>query len=298
MRWMFFFVATALAAADLDRDGLPDAFEQRLLERFAPQFYISAHDCDVEPSEFAAGERVPRATGRAGTLYGFVAPHPNGEIEVHYYHLWARDCGRGSHALDAEHVSALLRPTKAEYAEKYWRAVAWSAAGHQGTVCDTAHGARAHLLDAARQGPTVWISHGKHASFLSQARCARGCGGDSCEDVRRWTPKRIVNLGAPNDPLNGAVWMQSTNWSLAQKMRLEFTPSVVTVLDHSTEITNLYPVLVPVKATVLAGGSALGAIETGGQQAGAGMLTGASSVSDSIRKAKRAVGNLLNRWQQ
>ena len=295
MRWLLLFAVSGLAAADLDHDNLPDKFEQQLLERFVPKFLVSANDCDVLPAAFAPHEPTPRPLTRTGALYGFVTPHANGDIEMHYYHLWARDCGRGSHPLDVEHVSVLLHSPHPDHSAKHWRAVAWMAAGHQGTICDTAHGARAHLLGAAQQGPTVWVSQGKHASFLSQSWCARGCGGDRCENTQIWHPREIVNLGSVEHPLNGASWIQSHEWPLAAKLHPEFSPAVQTVISHADGITNLYPALVPVKATVLAGGTTLNLFEAGTQHAGSGVATGAASVTGSLRKATRAVGNLFNR---
>lgn len=292
MRWLL-LLASSLAAADLDQDTLPDKFEQQLLERFVPRFMVSTKDCDVLPAEFARHESAPRPVSRNGTLYGFVTLRDEGEIELHYYHLWARDCGRGSHPLDVEHVSALLRNPNPDHTAKHWHAVAWMAAGHQGTICDTAHGARAHLLDAAKQGPTVWISQGKHASFLSQKLCSRGCGGDRCENMQPWRPRAVVNVGSVEHPMNGSEWIQSKQWALKQKLRPEFSSSVQTVIAQSEGIANLYPVLVPVKATVFAGDATLDAVGTGKRHAGGGVATGASSVAKSLKKAKRAVSSFL-----
>lgn len=293
MRSLLLFALT-LSAADLDRDSLPDKFEQQLLERFAPRFLVSPTDCAVLPVEFAPGEVKPRTLDAHQTLYGFVTPHATGEVEMHYYHLWVRDCGRFSHPIDVEHVSVLLRSPHADHSAKHWYAVAWAAAGHQGTICDTAHGIRAHLLDAAKKGPTVWVSHGKHASFLSQERCSGGCGGDRCDAVVPWRPQRIVNLGSRENPMNGAAWVQSS--AFAGKLETEFTPDIETVLTHAKGIAGLYPVLVPVKATVFAGDATLDAVGTGGHHAGQGISTGANSVANSLRRAKRAVTNVLSRW--
>jgi hypothetical protein len=96
-------------AADGDHDGLSDTFEQDLLKRFAPSFVIPGGDCGGSPAEFAAGSPEPRVVASNGTWYGQVFPSqlPAGNgvfIEVHFYHLWARDCGCNGHALDVEHV--------------------------------------------------------------------------------------------------------------------------------------------------------------------------------------------------
>lgn len=49
---------------------------------------------------------------------------------------------------------------------------------HEDTVCDVSSGASAVELNAEDHGPEVWISNGKHASYLSHHQCSGGCGGD------------------------------------------------------------------------------------------------------------------------
>ena len=102
--------APAASAQDLDRDGLGDSFEQALLARFIPTFYVSAGECDGLPAAFSPGTVHPTVAARNGTIHGRAFPAANGRVELQYFHLWARDCGRGGHALDAEHVSALIAP--------------------------------------------------------------------------------------------------------------------------------------------------------------------------------------------
>jgi hypothetical protein len=107
---VFFLLAFPIGAfaqnpMDQDADGLPDQFEQQLLERFAPTFFISASDCDAMPAEFAPNSPEPRLVARNGTIYGQVFPRqglamPDRFIEIHYFHLWTRDCGRAGHPLD------------------------------------------------------------------------------------------------------------------------------------------------------------------------------------------------------
>ncbi|MEO7652776.1 MAG: hypothetical protein ABIZ80_20130, partial [Bryobacteraceae bacterium] len=102
-------IGTALPP-DGDGDGLSDVQEQALLEKFAPAFLISIGECDSLPAEFLPGSKDPQVVARNGTIYGQVSRHkgssgPGSFVEVHYFHLWGRDCGRAGHALDAEHVS-------------------------------------------------------------------------------------------------------------------------------------------------------------------------------------------------
>ena len=82
----------------------------------------------------------------------------------------------------------------------------WYAGAHENTVCDVSSASKASDLGATDKGLPVWISNGKHASFLAQRQCAVGCGGDRCENMVPLKPGRIVNLGEVDAPLNGAIW--------------------------------------------------------------------------------------------
>ena len=104
------------ALKDLDRDGLEDPFEQEILVRFLPEFRVSKTECAGLPAEFLPDTLEPQPVALNGTIYGQVFPvSPNGisgsSLEVHYYHLWSRDCGRFGHDLDTEHVSCWCSPT-------------------------------------------------------------------------------------------------------------------------------------------------------------------------------------------
>ena len=61
-------VAAALPASaqDRDRDGLDDAIEQRLIEKFVPSFLLSADECDGVPASFTGGSIV---TGRGPSRF-------------------------------------------------------------------------------------------------------------------------------------------------------------------------------------------------------------------------------------
>src|SRR5262245_16687423 len=186
--------------ADTDRDGLSDQFEQALLQRFAPRFHISAGDCDLAPAEFLPGSAEPRLKSRNGTVYGQVFPLPRQEgvgsfVEIHFYHLWAQDCGMNDHALDAESVYALVRADADESRPEAWRAEFWLAAAHENTFCDVSNGARAAALAAIDRGPDVWVSRDKHASFLAKTVCSGGCGRDTCDGAQAMRVSNLINLG-------------------------------------------------------------------------------------------------------
>jgi hypothetical protein len=282
---------------DQDADGLPDQFEQQLLERFAPTFFISASDCDVMPAEFAPNSPEPRLVARNGTIYGQVFQKqefamPGRFIEIHYFHLWTRDCGRAGHPLDVEHVSVLVRADRADSPATDWSATYWYAGAHENTVCDVSTASRASDLGATDKGPPVWISNAKHASFLAQRQCALGCGGDRCENVIELKSRRIVNLGEAGAPLNGAIWANSRNWNLAAKMAAtDFDDRVLARLAASEpgETVRLRERPASAQAVIRSGGSTLDSIEGSGRRADQAIEQSSASVDASLTRAAGAV---------
>ena len=274
--------APTATAQDFDHDGLRDAFEQVLLERFTPVFYVSAGECDGLPASFAPGTRDPVVAARNGTIYGRAFPASEGAIELQYFHLWARDCGRGGHDLDAEHVSALIEPQ----ADGTWAARLWYAAAHEDTICDQSSGARASTLGAVTAGAPVYISRGKHASYLQRGHCTRGCGGDACPLGQPMKVNALLNIGEPGAPLNGATWIASTRWPLGLKLRSDFAPDVRSRLDRSEagRVISLTSHLRAPQAPVLAGDTAIDGLAHAGR---------ASVVS--LDTSRRAVGTALER---
>jgi len=243
-------------AVDHDKDGLTDDFEQALLVKFEPTFMLSADECDGKPAEFMPGSNIPEVIAKNGTIYGQV--FQTGKfLEIHYYHLWSRDCGRLKHALDVEHVSALVEADglKARY---------WYAAAHENTLCNASTGASATLLEAEEDGPVIWVSEGKHGSFLSSNKCRLGCGGDRCHASKVLRPAKLINIGEHGAPMNGAVWIDSDRWSLPTKLRSDFPPAVMAQLQaHPTQIVSLNVPTPPTKAIILGGNSGLGAFILG-----------------------------------
>jgi hypothetical protein len=245
------------SAIDSDHDGISDDLEQALLVQFAPKFLVGSHDCSNIPAEFQPGNSTPLVKTENGTIYGQVFPATDPidgapAAEIHYYHLWRVDCGPHGHILDTEHVSVLVRadPARADLARASnselpsghapadnsqpasdsepgsrpdlasatWKALYWYAAAHENTVCDVSQIARASTLHAENTGPSVWISPGKHASYLNQALCERGCGADRCENMTVLAPAKLINLGEATHPMNGSAFIASSAWPLNAKM--------------------------------------------------------------------------------
>lgn len=282
-----------LLPADADRDGIDDAAEQAALEQFRPQLLLSAGECDGLPAEFAAGAKTPKVAARNGTLYARASPftaRPGEWLEVHYYHLWGRDCGRRGHDLDAEQAAVLLERVHGEWIARYW----WAAA-HEETVCERSNAARASWLKAEKQGARLWISRGKHASFLSRDLCSWGCGGDSCEDTVPSPPARIVNLGEKGALAEGMQWAEAGSWPLRGKFGSVFTAELLARLDREDggRIVGRDGAMYPIQAIALAGGETAGGLDTGKQHVGKALGTATEKTGNALKRANRSVRDFL-----
>lgn len=293
--------AAAQESASLDRDGdgISDEREQALLEKFRPAFLVSAADCDQLPAEFLPGSETPRVVARNGTIYGQVFPRPASPenralIEIHYYHLWARDCGLTGHPLDTEHVAVLVSGESSQPFSA-WRAVYWYAAAHQDTLCDRSTAARASALGAEDCGVQVWVSQGKHASFLRSADCAKGCGRDRCGEAVALSPAPIINIGEPGAPLNGAMWTGSRAWPLAEKMRTDFPPEMLARLATAEDEVRTSGSLPHTQGVISAGGASVEAVATSGDQASAAVSKAGAETHSALGTGVRSVGRALKR---
>jgi hypothetical protein len=274
---------------DLDHDGLDDRLEQQLIERFVPSFLISAGECDTAPASFVAGSPVPTLAARDGTIHAQAFPvgvpdSPDVQVEIHYFHLWSRDCGRRGHPLDVEHVSALVHEERNE-----WVATLWYAAAHENTVCEKSSGAHAATLNAELSGPDVYVSEGKHASFFSQNQCRAGCGGDDCRADSRLAVRAVVNIGERGAPLNGALWTASSRWPLGQKLGSDFDPAVRARLDQPASTGKILTMTASPagQAPVLAADAALDALKTTRQSTGSALRTAGRSVSRFLQRGQK-----------
>jgi hypothetical protein len=288
--------AGPVAAQDHDRDGLPDWLEQALLERFAPTLVLSAGECDGQPATMMPGVPDPLVIDRNGTIYGHVAlrsERPDRvEVEIKYFHLWGRDCGRPSHALDIERVSALIHASRLEAPAGEWEADYWYAAAHEGTVCDASSGAAAEALRATGVGPYVYVSRGKHASYLNRGHCKWGCGSDLCDPGPPSPRAAVVNLGEPNAPLNGATWLESDRWSLIDKLGTDFDPGRRARFDREPPagVVALQVSRRPIQAPILGGDTGLDALILAGKTATLSLDATADATATAVEATGQAIG--------
>jgi hypothetical protein len=290
-------VAVAQNPFDTDHDGLSDQQEQALLEQFRPEFMISATDCAVRPSSFEPGQLTPTPVAADGTIYGQVFPVPGlSYLEIHYYTLWDRDCGRVRHALDVEHVSAMVT----NQAGSKPQALYWYAGAHENTACDISSGARAEAIAAEQHGPVVWSSSGKHALYLRKSMCHHGCGADSCDDdVELAQNGPVINIGETGAPANGAVWVASPQWFAADKMDSDFPADTVATLNATSgDAVITLRGNSSVRGTIQGSETVLEGAETGARHTGAALDAADNHTSKSLDKAVNVTGRSLKRaWK-
>ena len=278
---------------DSDKDGLSDNLEQSLLTRFAPTFMVGKQECSNIPAQFQPNEAIPHVIAEDGTIYGQATPALTASstartIELHYYHLWKTDCGPHGHPLDAEHVSVLIDSTSPDPTE--WKALYWYSAAHENTVCDVSQITRAATLHAEDHGATVWISPGKHASFLNQELCARGCGADRCEAMQPLVINQIINLGELAHPMNGAIWSSSPQWPLAAKLsRSDFPSAPIARLETlpPTDIAWFSPGRHPAQGVIAISGSTAEAIGSSGDDTVSAISLAGDSTGNALQKSYR-----------
>jgi hypothetical protein len=293
-------MAQGAVAQDSDHDGLSDALEAELLRQFLPRWMVGKDDCSVRPARFAAGVTHPTVVEENGTVYGQAFPvqlHGD-EVELHFYQLWRRDCGQRGHPLDAEHVAVLLRRDDIVGSEPKWKALYWYAAAHEDTVCDASQMTRASTLKAEDKGATVWVSPGKHASFLSEELCSHGCGGDRCVDMEWMKTAEVVNVGELSRLMNGAAWVSFAGWSLAEKMgRSDFGEARVERLERlpETDVAWANPSKRPAQAAIYGGSSALNGVELGGRNTDTALVLANGKTNEALDSAQKKTGNALTK---
>ena len=290
---------------DSDGDGLSDELEQRLLEQFVPVFLVARHDCSNIPSEFAPGVANPTIEQENGAIYGQVFPQktsamPGGDlstVEIHYYHLWRIDCGPHGHDLDTEHAAVLVQRLGTGEDAK-WKAIYWYAAAHEDTVCDVSQITRATTLHAVDHGAKVWISAGKHATYLNEELCRRGCGVDRCEDMVALHVSTIVNLGEVGHPMNGSVFLSSNRWPMAEKMEsTNFPAATLARLEGLPEmdIAWFHPGRHPAQRVIAVSGTTAQAIGRGGEDTVGALTTAGDTTDVSLSVAEDSAGNALGK---
>ncbi|MGA2907687.1 MAG: hypothetical protein ABSE36_08310 [Terracidiphilus sp.] len=288
-------------AIDSDHDGISDDLEQSLLVQFAPKFLVGSDDCSNIPAEFQPGIPAPLVESENGTIYGQVFPAKDPidgtpAAEIHYYHLWRIDCGPHGHPLDTEHVSVLVRASNSDLRSATWKAVYWYAAAHENTVCDVSQIAHASTIHAEDAGPNVWISPGKHASYLNQALCQKGCGADRCENMTPLAPAKLVNLGEPGYPMNGSEFIASSAWPLSAKMsETNFPAPVLARLGElpDSEIAWFNQGKHPRQGIIAISSTTGQAIAGGGRDTLSGISTAEDSSGNALHKSYRHTRHAL-----
>jgi hypothetical protein len=294
-------VAPLAVSVDSDQDGLDDAMEQALLVQFEPTFMVGKKDCSNVPSEFVRNVVTPTVEQEDGTIYGqaFVSKLSSAKApmaELHFYHLWKTDCGGRGHPLDTEHVAVLVRRSEDGSVFGRWEAVYWYAAAHENTVCDVSQIARASTLNAVNRGAKVWISLGKHASYLNETLCRGGCGADRCEAMERLATARIVNLGEVGHPMNGSVFIASSEWTLAGKMMsTNFPIEPIARLNEmpATDIAWFNAGRHPAQGVIAVSGSTGAAIASSGENTTAAISVAGDSTEDGLQKSYRNTKHAL-----
>lgn len=294
--------ASSAPATDSDNDGLSDALEQQLLIHFSPHFMIGKNDCSVVPAEFAPATLLPHVIFDNGTIYGQVFPVKTnvGEtpaVEIHYYHLWRRDCGGHGHPLDTEHVAVLVQSSGSDIYNATWRATLWYAAAHENTVCDVSQIARASTLHAEDRGATVWISPGKHASYLNETLCRGGCGADRCEAMTPLKTFALINLGEPAHPMNDSLFIASKAWPLLAKMSSSNFPAAPVARLNQLPVTDIAwfnSGRHPAQGVIAHSSAVQQSIAEGGRDSVSAISVARDSTSNALSTAQDSTGNALD----
>jgi hypothetical protein len=293
----------SLSQIDSDGDGMSDSLEQALLIQFAPAFMVARHDCSEIPAEFEPNIKTPTVRAENGTIYGQVFPvkYSSGDLptaEIHYYHLWKRDCGPHGHHLDTEHVAVLVRASDSHLGSEKWKAIYWYAAAHENTVCDVSQITRASTIHAEEHGAKVWISPGKHASYLNETLCQAGCGADMCVDMVALPPGKVINLGEPGHPMNGSVFIASSEWPLMDKMsNTNFPPDLIARLNQlpETDIAWFNAGKHPIQGIIANSSSTQQALAGSARNTTSALFTVATSTDTAISVTQDSTGNALQK---
>ena len=238
-----------------------------------------------------------------GTIYGQVFPAAGATpavplVEIHFYHLWRRDCGGHGHPLDTEHVAVLVRASQPNLSEATWKALYWYAAAHENTVCDVSQIARATTLHAEDHGATVWISPGKHASYLNETLCRHGCGADRCEGMIALPPRVPINLGEPGAPLNGSLFISSKEWPLLAKMSSSNFPAAPLARLNQlpeTDIAWFSPGRHPAQGIIAHSSSTEQALAGSGRNTSSAISVAGDSTGQALSTANDSTGNALGK---
>jgi hypothetical protein len=192
----------------------------------------------------------------------------------------------------------LVRASDSDLSSAKWKAFYWYAAAHENTVCDASQIARASTLQAEVHGAKVWISPGKHASFLNETLCQRGCGADRCEAMVALLPGKLINLGEIGHPMNGSLFIRSTAWPLASKMaNTNFPEGPVARLNElpETDISWFNAGRHPAQGVIAISSTTEEAIANSGQNTTSAVSIAGDSTGTAISTAGGSTGNALQK---
>jgi hypothetical protein len=299
--------AQSATLPDSDKDGLSDALEQALLVQFEPTFLVGKKDCSNVPSKFLQDVVTPTVEREDGTIYGQAFAYGQAlasklssagspVVELHFYHLWKTDCGEHGHPLDSEHVAALVRRSEDGSEFGRWEAAYWYAAAHENTVCDVSQVARASTLGAVDHGAKIWISPSKHASYLNETLCRRGCGADRCDAMVPLRAARMINLGEIGHPMNDSSFIASSAWPLAGKMiSTNFPAEPLARLNGmpATDIAWFNAGRHPAQGVIAISGSTGAAIANSGENTTAAISLAGDSTGNALQKSYRNTKHAL-----
>jgi hypothetical protein len=282
---------------------MSDALEQSLLLQFAPKFMVDPHDCSKLPAEFTPNLETPTVKAEDGTIYGQVFPAKprDGKLptaEIHFYHLWRTDCGPHGHPLDTEHVAVLVTASDRDLAAANWKALYWYAAAHENTVCDVSQITRASTIHAEQSGATVFVSPGKHASYLNEKLCGAGCGADKCVNLTALPHGKIINLGEPAHPMNGSAFIASAELLLNVKMaNTNFPAEPVARLNllPDNDIAWFHPGRHPAQGIIANSNSTKQALAVSAGNTTSSVARAGASTGVAISLARGSTGNALQK---
>lgn len=240
----FFLMVLALlpsparAITDADLDGIPDALELALAQRFFPT--LNLHCGSFEGLAYGDrrqlyGHSVPGYPNASNGKIPFVAKFYNPGngtdcaelnqcIEIRYGIAWSWDLGDdafgGEHRGDSELYAVLVARKDTDGTGQWgttwdvakndvnqWRLMKEFMSAHLGTEGDSSS-YRGHGKAGATTYQRVWCSEGKHAMYPTQSACNNGnvgdiddCGDNRC-DIRADVYTDVQNAGDILAPIN------------------------------------------------------------------------------------------------
>jgi hypothetical protein len=195
-------------------------------------------------------------------------------------------------------VAVLVSASDRNLDSAKWKAVYWYAAAHENTVCEVSQITHASTLHAEENGARIWISPGKHASYLNETHCKAGCGADKCVDMVALRPGRIINLGEPGHPMNGSVFIASSEWPLLDKMsHTNFPPEPIARLNKmpDTDIAWFNAGKHPAQGVISVSSSTEQVIAGGASRTTLSLSKAGTSTDVAISVAQDDTGNALQK---